>query len=209
MSRGSAQQVGVSTRERILDAAVLRFSRRSYESVGLRDIAADVGVDVSYVHRCFGSKEQLFAEAVESIAQGERIVADIDGDPGPALARQLLQHGTVGDRDNVGPLDIIIHSLSSPEASDILRKVIVSDFIDPLARKLRHPSGRQAGLIAAFLLGAGILRSVLRIDHLAENEDGALEREVARAIRGMARGSPRRRRTATKVGKRSKGGKLQ
>ena len=35
-----------TTRERILKAAILRFSTHSYEETGLRDIAADVGVDI-------------------------------------------------------------------------------------------------------------------------------------------------------------------
>lgn len=40
-----------TTRERILKAAILRFSAHSYDNTGLRDIAADVGVDMAYVHR--------------------------------------------------------------------------------------------------------------------------------------------------------------
>jgi AcrR family transcriptional regulator len=43
--------------------APVRFTRTSYEQTGLRDIAADVGIDVAYVHRCFGSKKRLFAKA--------------------------------------------------------------------------------------------------------------------------------------------------
>lgn len=37
-----------TTRERILKAAMLRFSTHSYEETGLRDLAADVGVDSAY-----------------------------------------------------------------------------------------------------------------------------------------------------------------
>ncbi len=55
-----------TTRDRILKAAILRFSTHSYDHTGLRDIAADVGVDMAYVHRSFGSKEKLFYEAVKA-----------------------------------------------------------------------------------------------------------------------------------------------
>jgi AcrR family transcriptional regulator len=41
MRRGSARQPALSTRDRILHAAILRFSSHSYEETGLRDIAAD------------------------------------------------------------------------------------------------------------------------------------------------------------------------
>ena len=60
-----------TTRERILKAAMLRFSTYSYEETGLRDIATDVGVDTAYVHRSFGSKEKLFREAVDAIVRPE------------------------------------------------------------------------------------------------------------------------------------------
>jgi AcrR family transcriptional regulator len=55
MRRRSTEST-VATRDRILNAAMERFSRTSYEQTGLRDIAADVGVDVAYVHRCFARK---------------------------------------------------------------------------------------------------------------------------------------------------------
>ena len=60
-----------TTRERILKAALLRFSTHSYEETGLRDIASDVGVDMAYVHRSFGSKEKLFREAVKAMLRPE------------------------------------------------------------------------------------------------------------------------------------------
>lgn len=56
MARSALARKGSATRDRILNAAILRFARSSYESVGLRDIAADAGVDVAYVHRLFWFK---------------------------------------------------------------------------------------------------------------------------------------------------------
>ncbi|MFD2029187.1 TetR/AcrR family transcriptional regulator [Ancylobacter dichloromethanicus] len=49
-----------TTRQTILTAAAKRFASASYDEVSLRDISADVDVDVAYVHRSFGSKENLF-----------------------------------------------------------------------------------------------------------------------------------------------------
>ena len=53
-----------ATRHSILVAATRRFLQDSYECVGLRDIAGDVGVDVALVSRYFGSKEELFREVL-------------------------------------------------------------------------------------------------------------------------------------------------
>jgi len=55
------------TRARILEAAKLRFCQRSYEQVGVREIAADANVDAALVNRYFGTKEELFAEISKGV----------------------------------------------------------------------------------------------------------------------------------------------
>lgn len=89
------------TRERILKAAILRFSTHSYEATGLRDLAADVGVDVAYVHRCFGSKEKLFREALKASMKPERLFGE-EGDMATFLAREMMRER---DADEIGSLD--------------------------------------------------------------------------------------------------------
>lgn len=187
MARRSAQQLAVSTRDRILEAAILRFSQHSYEAVGLRDIAADVGVDVSYVHRCFGSKEKLFAAAVEATARVDKFLDDASGDPATALARQVFVHNAKHGRKDVGSLDIVIRSLTSQEATRVLREFALDRFIDPLSERLGHATNRQATLIAAMLFGVGIFRDVLTIAPMCDADDGELEQEIAAAIKAIAR----------------------
>jgi AcrR family transcriptional regulator len=187
MRRGSARQPALSTRDRILHAAILRFSSHSYEETGLRDIAADVGVDVAYVHRCFGSKERLFAEALAATLRPDRLLANATGDLAGNLAKEVFAHDGARARGEVVPLDIVIRSLSSPEASRVLRDFVQNDFIDVLARKLHQPATGRVALIAAFLAGVSILRNVLRIDPLLEAEGGELEGLIAHAIDGLMR----------------------
>ena len=181
----SAVQPKVTTHDRILDAAVLRFSSYSYERTGLRDIASDVGIDVSYVHRCFGSKEKLFAEALEATIQPARLLIGAAGDLPGTLAKQVFARDAARPRGEVGPLDIIIRSLSSPEASPVLRDFMLNDFITPLANKLDQPAARRAALIAAFLAGVGILRNVLGVAPLLQAEGGDLESLIANALKDM------------------------
>lgn len=185
MGRTSTLQRGVSTRDRILNAAILRFSRQSYEETGLRDIAADVGVDVAYVHRSFGSKELLFAEAVEATIEPARLLASSSGDLAAKVAKEIFARDAVRARDKVGPLDIIIHSLSSPEASRVLQETILKGFIDPLAQKLDHPAKSRAALIAAFLVGVGILRSVLGVEPLIKAKRSELEPLIVQVVESM------------------------
>lgn len=185
MRRHLALQRAVTTRNCILEAAVIRFSRHSYEETGLRDIASDVGVDVAYVHRCFGSKEQLFARAVEATMKPGRLLSGTADDLADTLAKQIFAGHAARARDEVGPLDIIIRSLSSPEASGVLRDFMLNDFINPLAKKLDQPAGGRAALIVALLAGVGILRNVLRIAPLLEAKGGDLEGLTASALESM------------------------
>jgi AcrR family transcriptional regulator len=166
--RPKSRSSTVGTRDRILNAAIERFTRTSYEQTGLRDIAADVGVDVAYVHRCFGSKKRLFVAAVGAAIQPADLLTGPAGDLAGKLANHLLSKRV---RRRPG-LDIIVRSLSSPEASPVVRQFLQNNFISPLAEKLDEaPTGRIA-LITAFLAGVAIFRNVLRIAPLLETAGG-------------------------------------
>ncbi|MFZ0905337.1 MAG: TetR family transcriptional regulator [Mycobacterium sp.] len=53
------------TRERILDNARVLFARNGINNTSIRAVAAAAGVDSALVHHYFGTKEKLFAAAVE------------------------------------------------------------------------------------------------------------------------------------------------
>ena len=175
--RRKADSSGATTRERILHAAVERFARASYEQTGLRDIAADAGVDVAYVHRSFGSKERLFAEAVRTAVQPLDIVPDTK-DIGISLATQIIDKSVKNPRG----LDIIIRSFSSPEAAPVVREFIASTFFEPLSRQLGHPADTRATLIGALLIGIAILREVLHSPGLTQPNPDDLKRLITRTI---------------------------
>ena len=180
----AASRPTIGSRERILNAAIARFSRNSYERTGLRDIAADVGVDVAYVHRCFGSKERLFSEALKAsthVAQHLEV-------PKNRLARSLAGSVFSGRARSGQALDIFIHSVSSSDAVPILRQFILDNVIDPLSEEVDGSSTTQAALIVALLAGMSIFRDVLRVRPLLEAKGGELEALVAQAIQGMIDG---------------------
>jgi AcrR family transcriptional regulator len=169
-------------RDRILEAALRRFSSHSYEETGLRDIAADARADVAYVHRCFGSKEQLFARAIGATVRPEQVLSGPIGNVAQNLTDQLFARDAVDTNDKVYLLDIVVRSLSSSDATRVLREVIQQDFIAPLAERLERPAQLRAALIAAFLAGVGIFRNVLGIEPLAETQGKEVERLVMNAI---------------------------
>lgn len=186
MPRRAAVRSPVPTRERILDAAILRFSRHSYEATGLRDIAADAEVDVAHVHRCFGSKKQLFAEAVQALIRPEELFDTAGGNVANRLAAQIFVHDEARHRNEVGPFDILNHSLSSVEARDVLRDFITKEILPLITAKL-HTSNptRTACVVVAYLAGMGILRNVIDIEPLRDESGGWLEAFSKKIIAAM------------------------
>lgn len=185
MRRKAALQSSATMRERILHAAVLRFSRHTYDETGLRDIAADVGVDVAYVHRCFGSKQRLFAEAVDAAVQAEKILSGATGDLPASLTKELFPSDVAKAANEVQRLDIFIRSLLSPEASKVVHESMLEDFVSPLAARLGDRTKQRAALITAFLVGVAICRNVLRIEPLVEPAGGKLEKLIRSTIDRM------------------------
>jgi AcrR family transcriptional regulator len=201
MPAGAARRrSGQATRQRILEAAIVRFSRHSYEETGLRDIAADAEVDVAFVHRSFGSKERLFAEAVKSAFQIEDTLATEKGELGVTLARRILEPSIDRALELVGPLDIVVRSLSSPRAIPILRRLISKDFIGPLTAKLGDAAPSRATLVAACLMGISLFRNVLSFAPLRDKSSVGLEPLVA-SILDLAMGAGRHTRRARRPGR--------
>lgn len=189
MRRTAATRLPASpARDRILEAAIQRFARQSYEETGLRDIAADARVDVAYVHRSFGSKEQLFVEAIRASTGIDRVLADERQNMSDYLARQTFRGNDRAATAETGSLDVIIHSLTSPAAARVVRECIEDDFVEPLGARLDDPSLLRAAVIGALLAGIGILRNVLEIEPLREAAGGDLENLLATTIAhiGMA-----------------------
>lgn len=166
-------------RERILAAAIGRFGTQSYEATGLRDIAADAGVDVAYVHRSFGSKEALFAAAMRAVMQD----ADFETDGLEALARRFAEAGLERRRPGeTRPMDMVARSFSSPEAAGTIRELLMEDFVRPLRASVPQVSERDAALAAAILCGVMIMRDVVAAPPLTEAEPEAMNDQLARII---------------------------
>lgn len=176
--------VANDTRERILEAAIEHFSRRSYEKTGLREIASAARVDVAYVHRCFGSKKGLFADAVSAAVKPKELLQESPDKIPESLARDVL--ATRGTRAK--GLDIILNSIASRDAGPIVQDFYDYEVVKPLAEKLDAPV-MHAAVIAALITGVATLRNVVGLASLAEPEGGDLERLLAHLIRETARGA--------------------
>ncbi|WP_029108525.1 TetR/AcrR family transcriptional regulator [Mycobacterium sp. URHD0025] len=162
------------TREAILQSAIRHFALSGYDGVGVREIARGAGVTAMLVNRYFGSKEQLFAEAVETSFAPPAIV----GEQPDTLARDMataLVERSDPDADPLEPFLIMLRSVSNPVAVDIVRDAIARHVGRRLGRQLAEP-GRRLRTDAMLSLVSGVLlmRRVMRSPGLTECDTGQL-----------------------------------
>ena len=160
-----------ATRDAILAAARQRLLKESYDSVGLRDIAGDAGVDVALIGRYFGSKEKLFEEVID---KGDCLPFPDGIRPAelPSFLTMLFEaHDEAEHRDHAEQLLLILRSASSPVAAGIVRDAMRKDVLEPLAERLqgRAPEAR-ASLAMAVWMGVTVLRSIMALEPLCNEK---------------------------------------
>jgi AcrR family transcriptional regulator len=174
----------VATRTAILEAARSRFAANGYEHTGVRDIAADAGVDASLICRYFGSKQELLAEILATQPDCAEILDGPMDNIGKGLAARVLLEDVGGGNGDAVPVDllIILRAASSSEAAPLLRSAIEKKFTGPLQKRLRGEGRNERAMLAAsFVLGSMVLRSLLKVSP-ARGSDPVVTRRLARAI---------------------------
>ena len=133
------------TKARLLEAARQQFSQRAYPYVGVRDIAAQAGVDVSMAFRYFGSKEGLFEAAFASSFDAFDLTGEREAFGRHVVGLFLDEH----DQATL-PLHIIQHAAADPVASEAIRRIARKEMVEPIAEWLGGPDaeGRAAQILA-------------------------------------------------------------
>jgi AcrR family transcriptional regulator len=170
----------------VLQGAREAFAEHGFNGATVRDIAARAGVDPSLVVQFFGSKESVFAAAMELPFDTEAVVAGLLRGPRSALgARMVRTFLTLWDHpDTGGRLLALLRSAATHDAAaQRLRELIESGILGPLARALDAPDAQlRAALVGAHLVGLGFARYVLRIEPLASEPADSLERRMGPTI---------------------------
>ena len=175
-----------ATRAAILDAAKARFMQQSYENVGIRDIAGDVGVDPALVSRYVGSKEDLFAEVLGTCAGAHEIWQGDWRTFGVRVTRILLDEPL--DSTKLDAVLIMLRSASSPAAASVIRKSISSRFSAPATAYLGDGPDAEvfSNLIGSLLMGSAIQRAIKGSTWLSDPDDRALYAEhFARMLQSL------------------------
>lgn len=156
---GAERRDGVVTRAALLRAARRRFSLHGYADVTLRDVAADADVSAALVVKYFGSKENLFAEAV-SFEQDAAVLLDCElPGLGEHLVRTLLE---AHDRTQSDPLLRAVFTATRPGGAEF-RRNFERQFVAALVARLTGPDAQlRVELVCAHLIGLGAARLALR-----------------------------------------------
>lgn len=160
-----------ATREAILNSAIRNFARAGYDGVGVREIAGDAGVTAMLVNRYFGSKEQLFAEAVETTFAPPVFIAENPRHIARAAAAALVARSDP-DGEHIAPFLIMLRSASNPRSAEIVRDAIERHVGRRLARQLPEP-GRQlrSDVVLSVISGVLLMRRVVGARALNQRDD--------------------------------------
>ncbi len=123
VSMSSTDGASTPTRDRIRDAAVLRFARSGF-GTSVRTIAADAGVSPALVIHHFGSKDALHRECDEHVLAG--IVESKRQNMGRATDGQLLQ--VLAESDEHAPL--LGYVMRSLQAGGDVARAFVQHMVD-------------------------------------------------------------------------------
>ncbi|MGE2816666.1 TetR family transcriptional regulator [Mycobacterium heidelbergense] len=157
-----------ATRGRLLAAARELFLGQGYDAVGLREVAAKAGVDVTLVRRYFGSKQRLFAEATDVSEDTDEIRNAADD----TVGRQMIARVLGARRDVEAPLFALLRSSGDPAVVTRLNSQLEHGLTRNLSKRITADHARiRADMVTALLLGIGVQRVLLQKKPMASARD--------------------------------------
>lgn len=174
---------GPGARERILEAARAEFAERGYDKTSVRGIAKAAGVDAALVHHYFGTKDEVFAAAIEVSFEPALVIPAVLGAGTEGIGERLARYfiGVWENPATRAPLLAIIRSaLTHEAAAAVLRGFVLRRLLERVADELRVPDPTfRAELAASHMIGIAILRYVVRVEPLASADPEDIIRMVA------------------------------
>jgi AcrR family transcriptional regulator len=179
----------LDTRARILAAARRVFATRDYTQARIADIAAEADVNQALVIRYFGSKEQLFETALDSVlselpSHGQY---QLEG-----LAQSIVEHLTDESGTSPDPLPMVIHATSDPVAQAIARRMMQQKVVGPLALWLGGDDGEvRAAAILSLCAGFFTYRQLLPLAPFSGSVNPLARQWLEQVLEDVLNGSHR------------------
>ncbi|MBN6190808.1 MULTISPECIES: TetR/AcrR family transcriptional regulator [Microbacterium] len=177
---------GTDSRERILAAAVDEFGEQGYDGSTVRSIAGRAGVDSALVHHYFGTKADLFAEAVGIPLRPDIDVPGIVAGPRDEVGERLVRYVLEAfERPEVRRRGVMLirTALGSRVTSPLLAGFLARELIGRIAKLLAVPDAElRATLVASQIAGLIVTRYVLALGPLAAADIGDLVHRVGPTV---------------------------
>ena len=169
-----------ATKAALLCAARELFIERGFDHATVRDIATRAGANQALLFRYFGSKEALFRAAM--ISQGHQLLAETPPEQlvGRMLSRMLAPDAKPA-KDN--PLYALLRSSANEHAAAVFRDDLGEPYRQALASLTdAEDATTRADLVLAWLLGIGLLQSVLDMSQFDGVDAARISEHVLRAV---------------------------
>lgn len=175
-----------ATRQSILDVASRRFTAESYDQVGMRDIAKDVGVDPALISRYFGSKEDLFRAVIDDCGSGTDITEGDRATFGERMAHEVIY----GERkeSKLAWLLLMLRSASSPKAAEVIHRASDEAFFQPFIDWVGGEDAQiRVRLAAGLMMGLSVSRDLSGLG-MTPAESERLKGRIARILQDLIDG---------------------
>ena len=201
-TRGGRRAGESGTRAAILESARGRFADHGYDGATIRAIAADAGVDPALVHHFYGTKERLFAAAMQlPVIPSEVLAAAFSAgtrDPAASAGELLVRTAlTMWDSTELrGPfLGLLRSALTSDRAAAMFREFLAEAILRPVSQLASSADPAEAdyraAMVASQMVGLALARYVLAfapaaaasVDDLAATIGPTLDRYLTGDIR--------------------------
>ncbi|MFF9350870.1 TetR family transcriptional regulator [Streptomyces sp. NPDC014734] len=167
-----------ATRRRLLEAGRDLFAEHGYERTTVRTIAERAGVNQALLFRYFGSKQGLLTEV---LAQGglEQLRSTPPEELFEAALRSMLTRSAVGAGDRT--LEVYLRSIGRGDETAGTLRELGEEYQKALSGLSGTADGPlRADLAMAWLLGIGMMRTVVAREPLADADPD----EVCRLVLG-------------------------
>ncbi|WP_030972399.1 MULTISPECIES: TetR family transcriptional regulator [unclassified Streptomyces] len=179
----TAETTGPGARERILEAARTEFAERGYDKTSIRGIAKRAAVDAALVHHYFGTKDEVFAAAIEVSFEPALVIPAVLAGGTDGLGERLARYfiGVWENPATRAPLLAIMRSaLTHEAAAKVLRGFVLRRLLERVAETLDVPDPTfRAELAASHMIGIAMLRYVIKAEPLASAEPEKIVAMVA------------------------------
>ncbi|MHA6795438.1 TetR family transcriptional regulator [Pseudonocardia bannensis] len=173
-----------ATKRALLEAAQELFASVGYDATTVRAVAERAGVNQALLFRHFGNKEALFAEAVS----GQAMELLNEGPP-QDLLRRILDSMLSEDTSGAELFFSVLRSAGNSDATAALRAELGAGYGSAFASLVctddPADAALRAELLLAWLLGIGLLRTVLRTESMAGADPEVVSRHVERAATAL------------------------